>query len=71
MWFLIPIAGLLIAGIVALLSEDEKEARESWENKYESAKREVKKHQKIIQQHLDYQNAIFDFYVLNESYYSS
>jgi uncharacterized membrane-anchored protein YhcB (DUF1043 family) len=71
MWFLIPIAGLVVAGIVALVSEDEASARNNWEHKYQGAKDEVESLRRNIERHLDENRKIYDFYVLNESYYSS
>jgi uncharacterized membrane-anchored protein YhcB (DUF1043 family) len=71
MWFLIPIAGLVVAGIVALASEEEASARRSWENKYQSAKDEVESLRRDIERHLSETRSTYDFYVLNEYYYSS
>lgn len=71
MWFLIPIAGLVVAGIVALASEEEASARRSWENKYQGAKDEVESLRRDIERHLSETRSTYDFYVLNEYYYSS
>jgi uncharacterized membrane-anchored protein YhcB (DUF1043 family) len=71
MWFLIPIAGLVVAGIVALASEDEKKARQSWESKHEEGKKEVQKHREEIERHLADKQKTLDFYILNDAYYTS
>ena len=71
MWFLIPIAGLVVAGIVALVSEEEASARSNWENKYQGAKDEVENLRRNIESHLSETRSTYDFYVLNEYYYSS
>ena len=71
MWFLIPIAGLVVAGIVALASEEEASARRSWKNKYQGAKDEVESLRRNIERHLSETRNTDDFYVLNEYYYSS
>ena len=71
MWFLIPIAGLVVAGIVALASEEEASARSNWENKYQGAKDEVENLSRNIERHLSETRSAYDFYVLNEYYYSS
>lgn len=71
MWLLIPVAGLIVAGIVALVSEEESSARRNWENKYAGAKDEVENLRRNIERHLDDTRKTYDFYVLNEFYYSS
>lgn len=71
MWFLIPIAGLLIAGIVALVTEDESNARKNWESKYESAKSEVENLSITIDRHLSTARTILNFYELNNFYFAS
>lgn len=71
MWFLIPIVGLVVAGIVALASEEEESARSNWENKYQGAKDEVEELRSSIERHLSETRSTYDFYVLNEYYYSS
>lgn len=71
MWFLIPVAGLVIAGIVALSSEKEKEARTNWSNNYENTKEEVERLRRDIERELQSKKQLHDFYVLNELYYSS
>lgn len=71
MWFLIPVAGLIVAGIVALVSEEESSARRNWENKYAGAKDEVENLRGNIEKHLEDTRKTYDFYVLNEYYYSS
>lgn len=71
MWYLLPVAGLVIAGIVALSSEEEKEARTNWSNKYENTKEEVERLRRDIERELESKKQLHDFYVLNELYYSS
>ncbi len=71
MWFLIPIVGLVVAGIVALASQEEASARSNWENKYQGAKDEVENLRRNIERHLSETRSTYDFYVLNEYYYSS
>lgn len=71
MWFLISIVGVAVAGIIALASDGEKEARQSWEKKHEEAKSEVKKHREEIERHLASRQQTLDFYTLNDSYYTS
>jgi len=71
MWFLIPIAGLVIAGIVALASEEEVSARQNWENKYQGAKDEVDQLRRDIERHLGNNRLSYDFYALNDYYYAS
>jgi uncharacterized membrane-anchored protein YhcB (DUF1043 family) len=71
MWFLIPIVGLVVASIVALASEEEASARSNWENKYRGAKDEVENLRRNIERHLNETRSTYDFYVLNDYYYSS
>lgn len=71
MWFLIPAAGLVIAGIVALVSKEESDARQNWETKYEGSKREVEDLSINIDRHLRESRSILDFYELNNFYYAS
>jgi uncharacterized membrane-anchored protein YhcB (DUF1043 family) len=71
MWFVIPIVGLVVAGIVALVSEEEASARRTWDDKYQGAKDEVEGLRRDIENHLCETRNEYDFYVLNEYYYSS
>lgn len=71
MWFLIPVVGLIVGGIVALVSDEESTARRNWENKYAGAKDEVENLRLVIEKALEDTRKTYDFYVLNEYYYSS
>jgi len=74
MWKLLPIAGLaglIVAGIAALVSSEETEARSNWENKHRQVEDEMRRHRRDIENHLFQNRRAYDFYALNEVYYAS
>ncbi len=71
MWILLPIAGLIVAGIAALASNEETEARHNWEDKHRQVGDEVRHHRQGIESHLAQSRQAYDFYTLNEAYYAS
>ncbi len=71
MWILLPIAGLVVAGIAALVSNEETEARNNWEDKHSQVEDEVRRHRQDIENHLSQNRQTYDFHTLNEAYYAS
>jgi hypothetical protein len=71
MWILLPIAGLVVAGIAALVSGEETQARSNWESKHRQVGDELRHHRQNIEGHLSQSRQVYDFYVLNEAYYAS
>jgi len=70
MWWLIPV-GIGLKIIYDMVSDDEKEARRRWEEKYEEAEEAIEYHQKNIEQHIRDANSCYEFHKLVDMHYSS
>jgi hypothetical protein len=72
MWWLIPIGiATLIGAIAAAVTDEEREARDSWERKREEVRQAVQKQQEIIDRHFSAVEKNYNFHALKEVHYAS
>jgi len=72
MWWLIPIGiGVGLKLIYDAVTEDEREARYSWEEKRVQVENSIESHRRNIEEHLSHAQYCYDFYVLVDLHYSS
>jgi len=72
MWWVIPVGiGVGLKLLYDVVSEEEREARERWENKREEVERSIEEHQRNIESHIQQAQSSYDFHFLVDLHYSS
>jgi uncharacterized protein (DUF3084 family) len=70
-WWLIPIGIGVLGFISACASEDEREARVSWEKKRKEVQKTLEEQKALIDRHLSEVKQSYDFYKLTEMHFAS
>ena len=70
-WFAIPVVAIGLKIVYDVVSDEERQARQEWEDKREKVTRTIESHQADIQEHIRKAQTCYDFCRLVDLHHSS